>query len=58
MREMILNCARRVRKDTTMKRAFLKAIGVHVPKQDYVTITTDETSDIRECFKNKRRVRL
>ena len=43
---------------TNVAIAFLKAIGAKPRKRKYVTITTDETSDIRECFKNKRRIRL
>lgn len=58
MRDMILNCARRVKKDTTMKRAFLRAIGVKIPKEKYVTINVDESDDIRECFENRERVNL
>ena len=58
MREMILNCARRVRKDTQMKRAFLRAIGVKIPKRDCVTIAVNQDADIRECFENRQRVRL
>lgn len=58
MEQLILECARRCRKDTQMKRAFLRAIGVKIPKEKYVTIHVDESADIRECFENKRRVRL
>lgn len=55
---MILECARRVKKDTNVRRAFLRAIGIDAPKDDYLVIHIDESSDIRECFKNRRRVRL
>lgn len=58
MRTMILECARRCRKDTAIKRAFLRAIGVNVAPEPSVVIHVDESSDIRECFKNRRRVRL
>ena len=58
MRHMILECAKRCRKDTAMKRAFLRALGVNVPTRDSVTIIVNQDADIRECFKNKRRVRL
>ena len=58
MRDMIMKCARRVKKDTTMKRAFLRAIGVKIPKEKYIVIHVDEDADIRECFKNERRVNL
>lgn len=58
MREIILECARRIKKDTQMKQAFLRAIGIPIPKRDYFTIYIDESKDIEECFKNKQRVRL
>ena len=58
MRELILECARRIRKDTVMRRAFLRAVGVDVPEENRVTIHVDESSDIMECFENRRRVRL
>ena len=58
MRELILECARRIRKDTSMRRAFLRAVGIDVPKDDTLTIHVDESSDIRECFENRERVRL
>lgn len=58
MRELILNCARRVKKDTLVKRAFLRAIGIELEPEDYFTIHVDESADIRECFENRRRVML
>ena len=58
MRELILECARRMKKDTAMKRAFLKAVGVDVPMDNRVTIHVDESRDIMECFENRQRVRL
>ena len=58
MRELILNCARRIKKDTTMKRAFLKAVGVDVPTKESVIFVLDDSKDIRDCFKNTRRVNL
>ena len=58
MRELILNCARRIKKDTQMKRAFLRAVGIEAPSVDGVTIHVDESRDIRECFANRERVRL
>ena len=58
MRELILECARRMKKDTAMKRAFLRAIGVDVPMENRVTIHVDESLDIVECFENRERVRL
>ena len=58
MRELILECARRIRKDTVMRRAFLRAVGVEVPEARRVTIHVDESRDIMECFENRRRVRL
>lgn len=58
MRELILECARRMKKDTAMRRAFLRAIGVDVPEERRVTIHVDESRDIMECFENRRRVRM
>lgn len=58
MRQMILECARRCRKDTQMKRAFLRALGVRIPKEDYIVVKVDESKDIRECFENRERVNL
>ena len=58
MRELILECARRIRKDTAMRRAFLRAVGVDVPEGNRVTIHVDESHDIMECFENRERVRL
>lgn len=58
MRELILECAKLIRKDTAMRRAFLRAIGVDVPIENRVTIHVDESRDIMECFENRERVRL
>jgi hypothetical protein len=58
LHEMVIQCAKRCRQDTTMRRAFLRAVGVDVPTKSVATIHVDESADIRECFANKRRVRL
>ena len=41
-----------------MKRAFLRALGVRIPKEDYIVVKVDESKDIRECFENRERVNL
>ena len=58
MRHMILECAKRCRRDTNMRRAFLRALGIEVPTAKRVTIRVDDYSDIADCFANRERVRL
>ena len=58
MRHMILECARRCRKNTLMKRAFLRALGFSITPEPTVVINVNEDADIRECFENRQRVRL
>ena len=58
MRQMILECARRCRKNTLMRRAFLRACGVDVAPEPTVVIHVNQDADIRECFENRERVRL
>lgn len=57
--EFLLRCA--LRHDTAMSRAMLRALGL--PARDpmpegTVVAKVDRYRDVRECFENKRRVRL
>ena len=45
--------------DTAMSHAMLRALGVPIPKRQAKSKRhRDRSRDIRECFKNRRRVRM
>ena len=48
-----------LRYDTSMSHAILRALGVPIPKRQVKPKKRRHRDrDIRECFKNRRRVRL
>ena len=50
-----------LRYDTRMSRAMLRALGVPVPERppkSGAVVRVDRYDEVRECFKNRRRVRL
>lgn len=49
-----------IRYDTAMSRAMLRALGVEVPHRvrPGTIARVDRLEGLRECFANKRRVRL
>jgi len=57
-REQLLRIA--LRYDTAMSRAMLRALGVPVPEaaRPGIIVRADRYDGVRECFDNRRRVRL
>ena len=47
-----------LRYDTAMSRAMLRALGIPVPERRNGSVRSDRYAGMRECFENRRRVRI
>ena len=56
--DFLCRCA--MRYDTAMSRAMLRALGIEVPHRvrPGTIVRVDRLEGIRECFANRRRVRM